>query len=80
MFIQRERGARSTPPHALSCSRPLVWGRILFSGEVTDPEMHLTPSLYGIRLLRRHDQGWSGHLGLTDFNVANRSAASFVNS
>ena len=44
------------------------------------PEMHLTPSLYVIRLLRRHDQGWSGHLGLTDFNVANRSAASFVNS
>ena len=24
------------------------------------------------------DQGWSGHLGLTDYNVANLSAASFV--
>ena len=24
------------------------------------------------------DQGWSGHLGLTDFNIANRDASKFV--
>ena len=24
------------------------------------------------------DQGWSGHLGLTDFNIANRESSKFV--
>ena len=38
----------------------------------------LTRTSRGTLCARRQDQGWSGHLGLQDYNIANLKAASFV--